>query len=41
LGAPVLVVRSNTTRRESHVFYPALGFSVSKTQRVYRKLLRD
>jgi GNAT superfamily N-acetyltransferase len=36
-GARVLVVRSNMKRVESHGFYPALGFSTSKTQTVYRK----
>jgi GNAT superfamily N-acetyltransferase len=39
IGAPVIVVRSNLKRVESHRFYPALGFSSSKTQAVYRKLL--
>lgn len=39
IGAPVIVVRSNSKRVESHIFYPALGFSSSKTQAVYRKLL--
>lgn len=39
IGAPVIVVRSNSKRVESHIFYPALGFSCSKTQAVYRKLL--
>lgn len=36
-GAETLVVRSNVQRTESHAFYPALGFSLSKTQSVYRK----
>ena len=36
-GSKQLVVRSNTKRAESHSFYPALGFSVSKTQSVYQK----
>jgi len=39
LGAQTLVVRSNTQRTESHRFYPALGFSNTKTQAVYRKVL--
>jgi len=39
LGANAIVVRSNTKRIESHRFYPALGFSTSKTQTVYRKHL--
>jgi len=38
-GAPVLVVRSNTKRTESHIFYPSLGFAVNKTQTVYHKRL--
>ena len=37
LGAEALVVRSNTLRTESHLFYPALGFSISETQTVYKK----
>jgi len=37
LGAQVVVVRSNVQRNESHSFYPALGFTVDKTQVVYRK----
>lgn len=40
VGAPAIVVRSNSKRVESHIFYPALGFSSSKTQAVYRKLLK-
>lgn len=40
-GAPSLVVRSNAKRIESHVFYPALGFNATKTQMVYRKLLKE
>jgi predicted N-acetyltransferase YhbS len=35
--AQTLVVRSNILRTESHRFYPALGFTVSKTQTVYEK----
>jgi N-acetylglutamate synthase-like GNAT family acetyltransferase len=35
----LLVVRSNQQRIESHEFYPALGFTLSKTQKVYRKQL--
>lgn len=38
-GAPVLVVRSNIKRTESHVFYPSLGFTVNKTQTVFHKRL--
>ncbi len=36
-GAPVVVVRSNVRREESHRFYLALGFIHSKTQAVYQK----
>lgn len=39
LGAPAIVVPSNSKRVESHSFYPALGFSPSKAQAVYRKAL--
>lgn len=39
LGAASVVVRSNTLRSASHQFYPALGFTASKTQAVYRKSL--
>ena len=39
VGAETVVVRSNTQRVESHRFYPALGFSPSKMQAVYRKHL--
>ena len=37
-SADGLVVRSNVRRLESHRFYPAVGFSLLKTQHVY---LRD
>jgi len=36
-GAPVVVVRSNILREESHRFYLSLGFTHAKTQAVYRK----
>lgn len=36
-GAPVVVVRSNVLREESHRFYLSLGFTHAKTQAVYRK----
>jgi GNAT superfamily N-acetyltransferase len=39
LGAKNLVVQSNVVRADSHVFYPAIGFAVAKTQHVYRKAL--
>jgi len=38
-GASVIVVRSNVQRLESHAFYPALGYTPSKQQTVYRKVL--
>jgi GNAT superfamily N-acetyltransferase len=38
-NAPLLVVRSNIVRNESHAFYPALGFARGKTQHVYSKRL--
>jgi predicted N-acetyltransferase YhbS len=40
ISAAAIVVRSNVTRAESHLFYPALGFSSTKTQAVYRKPLK-
>lgn len=39
LGADKIVVRSNVQRAESHAFYPALGYELTKTQKVYRKQL--
>ena len=39
IGATSIVVRSNNQRAESHLFYPALGYTLSKTQSVYRKML--
>jgi predicted N-acetyltransferase YhbS len=39
IGAEAVVVRSNVQRAESHIFYPALGFSATKTQKVYRKAI--
>lgn len=41
IGSDVVVVRSNIKRAESHDFYPALGFSSTKTQAVYRKVLKS
>lgn len=38
-SADTLVVRSNVRRAESHRFYPAVGFSLVKTQHVYGKRL--
>lgn len=39
LAANAITVRSNVARRESHEFYPAVGFELIKTQAVYRKSL--
>ena len=39
LGAEAIVVRSNVQRIESHAFYPALGYEMTKMQQVYRKKL--
>ena len=36
-GIPQLTVRSNAARAESHPFYEALGYGLSKTQHVYGK----
>lgn len=35
-GTLVVVVRSNVIRKESHQFYPSVGFEVAKTQAVYK-----
>jgi len=40
LSAKAVVLRSNTNRVESHSFYPAIGYTATKTQVVYRKTLR-
>jgi GNAT superfamily N-acetyltransferase len=39
-GLPVVKVRSNVAREESHPFYQQLGYARIKTQHVYRKPLR-
>jgi N-acetylglutamate synthase-like GNAT family acetyltransferase len=39
-GYRELVVRSDVRRDQAHTFYPALGFSPVKQQKVYRKSLR-
>ncbi len=39
MGADAIVVRSNAKREESHSFYPALGYTCTKSQMVYRKPL--
>ncbi|MBA3961885.1 MAG: GNAT family N-acetyltransferase [Chthoniobacterales bacterium] len=41
IGAEAVVVRSNTQRDESHIFYPAMGYGAVKTQAVYEKHLRQ
>jgi ribosomal protein S18 acetylase RimI-like enzyme len=41
ISAEAVVVRSNAKRVESHSFYPALGYTSTKTQVVYRKRLAD
>jgi predicted N-acetyltransferase YhbS len=41
LTATAVVVRSNVQRVESHAFYPALGYTPTKTQNVYRKILTN
>ena len=38
-GASLMVVRSNVVRKESHEFYPSVGFELFKTQAVYRRVL--
>jgi predicted N-acetyltransferase YhbS len=37
IAAEAIVARSNIQRVESHAFYPALGYTATKTQNVYRK----
>ena len=39
IGAEAVVVFSNVKRIESHAFYPALGYTNTKTEAVYRKIL--
>jgi predicted N-acetyltransferase YhbS len=39
ISAEAVVVRSNVQRSESHAFYHALGYNLTKTQSVYRKKL--
>jgi predicted N-acetyltransferase YhbS len=41
VGAEAVVVRSNTERTESHIFYPATGYAAIKTQAVYEKRLSE
>jgi GNAT superfamily N-acetyltransferase len=40
LGAIAVVVRTDMRREDSHVFYPAVGYGLKKTQGVYWKSLR-
>ncbi len=40
-GLPKLRVRSNIKREDAKKFYPNMGFSVSKQQRVFDKLLGE
>jgi predicted N-acetyltransferase YhbS len=40
-GYSRIVVRSNAVRKEAHDFYPSLGYNPVKTQKVYRKELRE
>jgi GNAT superfamily N-acetyltransferase len=37
IRAEFVVVRSSVNRKESHAFYPALGYKPTKAQLVYRK----
>ena len=39
-GSPLITVRSNILRAESHPFYRSLGFRLKKTQHYYEKSLR-
>jgi len=41
IAAGAIVVRSKVQRVESHAFYPALGYTPTKTQNVYRKVLSN
>ena len=38
-NCPILLVRSNVVRQESHPFYEGLGYERTKTQHSYRKVL--
>ena len=38
-GAKAVVVFSNVKRTESHAFYPAIGYTNTKTEAVYRKAI--
>jgi GNAT superfamily N-acetyltransferase len=38
-GLAVIGVRSNVIRERAHVFYVRLGYTVTKSQKVFRKTL--
>jgi len=38
-SCPILLVRSNVARQESHPFYERLGYEQTKTQHSYKKVL--
>ena len=38
-NCPILLVRSNVVRQESHPFYEGLGYERTKTQHSYKKVL--
>jgi len=38
-GLAVIGVRSNIIRERAHIFYERLGYTVTKTQKVFRKTL--
>jgi GNAT superfamily N-acetyltransferase len=38
-GLTVIGVRSNIIRERTHVFYERLGYAVTKTQKVFRKII--
>jgi GNAT superfamily N-acetyltransferase len=41
IGATTVCVFSNVQRTESHEFYPALGYTRTKTEAAYRRILSD
>jgi hypothetical protein len=40
-GFDGIIVKSNSKRRESHFFYPSVGYESLKEQKVYIKFLSD
>ena len=40
-GHPIVYVRSNTIRLETHKFYQHLGYSILKSQIKFEKSLRE